>query len=158
MQQHERCQHDAEDVQNERDRIVHAARRKAHPVQVRQVGDAVRQEPQREQQGHGPLPGRGIDQQHEAAHHAQNTTDKRRHRAEARMALHARIKHNVHDSRGHGKYAIDHHKALERRLWPDKGRNAEQHEQDADDERQPAKAGTVTHDALPPSAPREGSA
>ena len=68
------------------------------------------------------------------------------------------LKHNVHDSRGHGKYAIDHHKALERRLWPDKGRNAEQHEQDADDERQPAKAGMVTHDALPPSAPREGSA
>ena len=76
-------------------------------VHMRQPGDAVCHEPDGEKQGKNPLPRAGIEQEHTAAHHAENTGNQRHKGRKAGIFLQPDITQNIVYARNHRNQAVN---------------------------------------------------
>ena len=119
-------------------------------VHMRQPGDAVCHEPDGEKQGKNPLPRAGIEQEHTAAHHAENTGNQRHKGRKAGIFLQPDITQNIVYARNHRNQAVNRHDSRQQAAWAQESENAQQNQQHSHDQFHPCKSGIFLHLSAPP--------
>ena len=102
-------------------------------------------EPQGEQQYHGPAPRAGMNGKHKTCHNAENARYQRKCGAKAQMPVHTAVEHNVSNARGQSSQTIQKYKAHKDIHWLKETVNSQADQKDADGQFQPSEYRTILH-------------
>ncbi len=144
-QEHHNAQDQSDNVDRQDKRIYPAAGNQADMIQVGEPGNAVGNEPDREQQCQHQCPSPGIYHKHDTGHHAQDTRNQRQGRTKAGVSLHLNEQENVCDAHDDGCNAVGNYHAGQSQVGIGKGPDSQDDQYNAQPKLKPAKTRARSH-------------